>query len=651
MHLRKLCRTVFNRRFFQCSSELLSTKDIKPFKNVQLFHTTLCSYSTTTKSTYLIDEPEVYNNDKNFSGTNKFTERTHTCGELRIANVGQTVTLCGWLEYQRMNKFIVLRDSYGRTQLIIKENDTEPSKCLESLPYETILKVQGTVQARPENMINPSQQTGEIEVVIQSLEILNKADTNLPFNIREFQKAKEALRLQFRYLDLRFSEMQRNLRVRSQFLMDIRTFLVKHSNFVDVETPTLFKATPGGAQEFIVPTRFPGQCYALVQSPQQFKQMLMAGAIDRYFQIARCYRDESIRSDRQPEFTQLDIEMSFTDVNGILQLIEELLLYSWPDFLPPLPFQFPRISYSEAMETYGSDKPDVRYDFKLINLTDIFKEHKFEDNFGAYCVFFNHPYCNLTSTIKARLTEIAKKAPEVKFIQSKVSIVSEWVEKISDLLGEKIANIIAEKVKLENDSVIFLAYGDKHAVLPLLGHVRVEYAKHMEKRGHKIVNDGMFPLWVIDFPLFEKGELSGQFNSAHHPFTAPQKRDEHLLHTNPLQVRAQAFDLVLNGNEVGGGSIRIHDSQKQEEILNILGIPKTSLKHMLMMLRSGCPPHGGIALGIDRLLATMLNTSSIRDVIAFPKGFEGRDPISGAPSPITESDKKLYHIEVIENEQ
>ncbi|CAH0556876.1 unnamed protein product [Brassicogethes aeneus] len=603
-------------------------------------------YSTSkSQNVYLVYEENDYENK--VDNVNKFTNRTYTCGELRSENIGENVNLCGWLEYQRMNKFIVLRDSYGETQLILKNDDDKSQKLLSEIPLESIIQIQGTVLSRPKDMFNKKQVTGEVEVRVENLKVLNKARDTLPFNIREFQKAKESLRMQYRYLDLRFPQMQRNLRVRSEMLMKMREFLV-NNHFVDVETPTLFKATPGGAQEFVVPTKFPGQFYSLVQSPQQFKQMLMAGALDRYFQIARCYRDEGSRPDRQPEFTQLDIELSFTDLEGVLKMIEELLCYSWPTFHSPLPNKFSRMCFKDAMENYGTDQPDVRFEYKLQNCTDIIKLNESIVNktkdFGAYYLQFPKEYANLSKSVKDSMSQLAKKYPNVKLIQNKISNPKDWSSKVTKLLSDKVANRFIEECKLKEDSILFMAYGDKKEVLGLLGKVRLEYVNFLENLGVTIRKKGYHFLWVVDFPLFEIDD-DGNLGSPHHPFTSPHPDDVHLLETNPLKVRALSYDLVLNGNEVGGGSIRIHDPLLQETLLKMLKIDKTSLQHILDMLASGCPPHGGIALGLDRLLSFVLSTTSIRDVIAFPKTFEGRDPVSGAPSTLSEKDQKLYHIQ------
>ncbi|KAF7271353.1 hypothetical protein GWI33_015712 [Rhynchophorus ferrugineus] len=592
---------------------------------------------------------------KRINNVNLYTKRSHTCGELRRENVGQKVTLCGWLKYQRMNKFILLRDSYGEIQLLFPVKDIGGQQILDQMPFESIIEVEGTVVLRPECMINKNQQTGDIEIEVEHFKMLNEARDNLPFNIREFQKAKEMLRMQYRYLDMRFPEMQKNLRMRSKLLMRMREFLI-HNHFIDVETPTLFKATPGGAQEFIVPTRFPGKFYSLVQSPQQFKQMLMAGALDRYFQIARCYRDEGARSDRQPEFTQLDIELSFTDVECILTLIENLLSYTLSDDYATIPTHFPRMSYEDALENYGSDKPDISFDLKLQNCTDILKKSQhigpIPDDFGAYLLVVDQKQhqakATLTKSIKDAHLQISKQYQSAKFIQFKV-LPNEGLSKLEKVFGTREINDLRKRFPVEEDSVLFLAYGEKHEARQLMGKIRLEYVNYLEnKLGLSgIRRKGLSFLWVIDFPLFELNFEDGSLQSAHHPFTSPNLEDLPLLDSDPLKVRALAYDLVLNGNEVGGGSIRVHDPHLQEKILDLLGIDKGTLQHIIDMLGSGCPPHGGIALGLDRLLAILLNAESIREVMAFPKTFEGRDPVSQAPSEVSEETLNLYHIKVV----
>jgi aspartyl-tRNA synthetase len=357
---------------------------------------------------------------------NKYTCRTFNCGELNENNIGEEVILTGWLEFQRMRKFFTLRDGYGVTQVIIPEEMSD-SCSIDSIPFESVLKVKGIVMARPPGMKNDSMQTGSIEVVLKSLEVLNEAAKNLPIEMRNHNRSKEALRMEYRYIDLRFADMQKNLRTRSKVLMKMREYLINQCGFIEVETPTLFRRTPGGAQEFVVPTRKAGKFYSLVQSPQQFKQMLMAGAIDRYFQIARCYRDEAVRTDRQPEFTQLDIELSFSDREHIMTLVEAILVNCWPESNGTLSTPFPKLTYQEAMEKYGSDKPDLRFDLplqnvsNLVRLNDAFIEGI--SNFAAYAIVLKHPKSSISNVTKHSLKDLAK-GLKSHLVVSKLAVVS-----------------------------------------------------------------------------------------------------------------------------------------------------------------------------------------------------------------------------------
>lgn len=554
---------------------------------------------------------------------NSFAYRTHTCGELRTVNEGQRVTLCGWVQYVRMSKFLLLRDAYGLTQCIINSSDL----CLPDLPLETVVKVEGTVVLRPKDMVNIKMATGNVEVKIDHLEVLNEVD-KLPFNLRDYQKPKEQLRLQHRYVHLRFPEMQRNLRLRSNMLHNMRKFLVEGHTFVEVETPTLFCRTPGGAREFIVPTHHSGLFYSLVQSPQQFKQMLMAGAVDRYFQVARCYRDETTRPDRQPEFTQLDIELSFTNLDGVLTLIEQLLYKTFVKALPKPPFR--RMIYKKALENYGTDKPNLTYDLQLKNIKHLFPEKINDENFEAYLLPYPSTFGKVTSRNKDKFRELTNKY--------KTKIVSN--ESVSKILGTDFVNRIQSVAGVDNSGIICL--GNNEAVSLCLGEVREYFASLLISKNLLTVKENVEPLWIVDFPLFIKGENG--LETCHHPFTAPHPDDLNLLETEPLKVRSLAYDIVMNGNEIGGGSVRVHNVTLQEKLLRMLDIDAEKLSHFLDALRSGCPPHAGIALGIDRLVSLACDAESIRDVIAFPKSHGGKDPLSGAPNIVNDDDKKYYNI-------
>ncbi|XP_045104941.1 aspartate--tRNA ligase, mitochondrial-like isoform X5 [Portunus trituberculatus] len=513
--------------------------------------------------------------------------KTHTCGELRDSHEGQQVILRGYLQYQRMGKFAIIRDAFGKTQVIIREEDIHLQKEIINTNFESYVEVTGVVHLRPVYQINKSMSTGEVEVLATTYQVLNQARSDLPFLIRDYSKPKEPLRLKFRYLDLRHSELQANLRLKSQVAKKMRDFLQDKEGFVEITTPTLSINTPGGAQEFVVPSRHPGKFYSLVQSPQTYKQLAMIGGFDRYFQFAVCYRDEGAKPDRQPEFLQLDIEMSDVTIEDVKQLVEDLVIYAWPPHLPPISSPFPSITYSEALTLYGTDKPDTRFDWKLQDVTHLLK------NCGA--------------------------------------------------------SVLENAVLMSGNSAY--SFIIPQGQLGLLGKLRLQAANVLEKAGIHVRNPCSFNfLWVVDFPLFEYEPDSGKIMAVHHPFTLPRKDDVDYLYTDPLKARSQHYDLVLNGCEVGGGSIRIHDPSMQRYVLQkILGIGEKSLGFLNEALDSGAPPHGGIALGFDRYIAELCGSNSIRDVIAFPKSIEGRCLMSGAPGDITEEEKQLYNLIVKSN--
>uniref|UniRef100_A0A670HSP7 Aspartyl-tRNA synthetase 2, mitochondrial n=1 Tax=Podarcis muralis TaxID=64176 RepID=A0A670HSP7_PODMU len=591
---------------------------------------------------------------------NSFVSRTKTCGELRSAHVGQEVTLCGWIQYQRQQQFVVLRDFQGLTQIIIPQDEAASHlrKILYDTPVESVVRLTGTVVPRPPGQTNPRLPTGDIEVKVKTVEILNSCK-KLPFEIKDFAKKTEALRMQYRYLDLRSVQMQYNLRMRSQVVMRMREYLCNRHGFVDVETPTLFKKTPGGAKEFVVPSREAGKFYSLPQSPQQFKQLLMVGGLDRYFQVARCYRDEGSKPDRQPEFTQIDIEMSFADQAGIQALIEGLLQYSWPDEKGPITIPFPSITYDEALATYGTDKPDTRFEMKIIDVTDVFRNTEV----GVLQKSLNEPrgtvraICipqgakHLRNKDLESLNELAKSQFNQGILHFILRSDGSMKSALGKFLNEEQKLELVRAVQANVDDVVLLAAGEHEKVCSTLGKLRLEAADLLEARGQSLRNPSAFHfLWVVDFPLFlQKEENPRQLESVHHPFTAPHPSDEHLLYTDPAKVRGQHYDLVLNGNEIGGGSIRIHSAKLQRFILEtVLKEDTELLSHLLEALDSGAPPHGGIALGLDRLICLLVGAASIRDVIAFPKSFKGRDLMCNSPDYIAPEELEPYHVKIAE---
>ncbi|XP_015687489.1 aspartate--tRNA ligase, mitochondrial [Protobothrops mucrosquamatus] len=589
---------------------------------------------------------------------NSFVARSKTCGELRSAHIGQEVTLCGWIQYKRQEQFVVLRDFQGLTQILIPQEEAASHlrKLFSDAPVESVVRVTGIVIPRPLGQANPRMQTGDIEVKAETAEVLNYCK-KLPFEIKDFIKKTEAMRMQYRYLDLRSIQMQYNLRLRSQVVMRMREYLCNHYDFVDVETPTLFKKTPGGAKEFVVPSREAGKFYSLPQSPQQFKQLLMIGGLDRYFQVARCYRDEGSKPDRQPEFTQIDIEMSFVDQAGILALTEGMLQYSWPEEKGLIKIPFPSISYDEALSTYGTDKPDTRFGMKIIDVSHILRNI----DVGFLQNSLSEPY----ATVKAICIPEGRKYLQFKDLESLNELSkSQFNQFISYLILKPDGNIksslgkflneekkteLIRTVKANTEDVVLLAAGQQKKVCSALGKLRLKSAELLEAKGLLLRDPSAFHfLWVVEFPLFlPKEENPEELEAAHHPFTAPHPLDEHLLYSDPRQIRGQHYDLVLNGNEIGGGSIRIHNAKQQRFILETVLKEDTELLfHLLEALECGAPPHGGIALGLDRLICLLVGGSSIRDVIAFPKSFKGRDLMSNAPDYVDPQELEPYHVQV-----
>ncbi|NHK38847.1 aspartate--tRNA ligase [Thermus thermophilus] len=576
--------------------------------------------------------------------------RTHYAGSLRETHVGEEVVLEGWVNRRRDLGgliFLDLRDREGLVQLVAHPHSPAYATA-ERVRPEWVVRAKGLVRLRPEP--NPRLATGKVEVELRALEVLAEAKTP-PFPVdagwrgEEEKEVSEELRLKYRYLDLRRKRMQENLRLRHRVIKAIWDFLDREG-FVQVETPFLTKSTPEGARDFLVPYRHePGLFYALPQSPQLFKQMLMVAGLDRYFQIARCFRDEDLRADRQPDFTQLDLEMSFVEVEDVLELNERLMAHVFREALGvELPLPFPRLSYEEAMERYGSDKPDLRFGLELKEVGPLFRQSGFRVFQEAESVKALALPKALSRKEIAELEEVAKrhKAQGLAWARVEEGGFSGGVAKFLEPVREALLQATEAR---PGDTLLFVA-GPRKVAATALGAVRLRAADLLGLK-----REGWSFLWVVDFPLLEWDEEEEAWTYMHHPFTSPHPEDLDLLEKDPGGVRALAYDLVLNGVEVGGGSIRIHDPALQARMFRILGIGEEEQREkfgfFLEALEYGAPPHGGIAWGLDRLLALMTGSSSIREVIAFPKNKEGKDPLTGAPSPVPEEQLRELGLQVI----
>ncbi len=592
-------------------------------------------------------------------------KRTHHCNELRPEHAGQTVTLTGWVHSRRDLGgvlFIDLRDREGRTQTVFDPQDLskEVFETATHLHAESVIEIIGKVRVRPTGTNNDKIQTGQIEVLVKEMVVLNHAEV-LPFPVDDPEvanKVNEELRLQYRYLDLRRPEMARNLRVRSKVATATRVFM-DEQGFLEVETPTLFKSTPEGAREFLVPNRRePGTFYALPQSPQQFKQILMCGGIERYFQLARCYRDEDLRADRQPEFTQVDIEMSFIEREDIYALIEGLLKRVWKTALNiDIPTPFKRISFEEALNRFGIDKPDTRFGMELVDFTEDFRASTFKVFSGAIASGGVVKAMNAKGMAGATqgqietMTEYAKSFGARGLAYIKVEN-GDWKSPIVKFFSEAEKTALKTKLAIEEGDLILFAADQWLNACEILGKIRLYCADVLKTQGKLVLDPKQFNfLWVIEFPLLGFDRELNRWYSSHHPFTAPVTEDIPLLKADPKKVRGQHYDIVVNGVELGGGSIRIHQPAVQKTIFEeLLQIPpdETQLRfgYMLEAFKYGAPPHGGIALGFDRLIAILCNTPSIRDVIAFPKTAKGVCLMTDSPSGVSARQLKDLHIEV-----
>jgi aspartyl-tRNA synthetase len=578
--------------------------------------------------------------------------RTHTCGELRIEQVGTEVTLAGWVQRARKlggMTFVDIRDRYGITQLAFDEAaNKELSDKAQKLGREYVIQVSGKVAERSSK--NAKLLTGDIEIIVSELNVLNASDTP-PFTIEDNTDGGDELRMKYRYLDLRRGSVRSNLELRHKITFEVRRYL-DQMNFLEVETPILIGSTPEGARDFVVPSRMnQGEFYALPQSPQLFKQLLMVSGFDRYFQIAKCFRDEDLRADRQPEFTQIDCEMAFVKQEDVLNLFEGMMKHLFK-FVKNIEFKdsFPRMTWHDAMKYYGSDKPDIRFDMQLVELKDAVSGHDF-------VVFDSVPYVGgicakgcATYTRKQldELTEFVKR-PQIGakgLVYIRCEEDGTFKSSVDKFYSNEDLAKIAAQCKAEAGDLILILAGAKLKTQKALCELRLEMAQRLGLRD----KNTFAPLWVIDFPLFEWDEETQRYYATHHPFTSPNLDDLSLLDTDPGQVRATAYDMVINGVELGGGSIRIHDSQLQNRMFELLGFTPEKAQAQFGFLMSafkyGAPPHGGLAFGLDRLVSLFAGLDSIRDCIAFPKNNSGRDVMIDAPSKIDEEQLKELNITI-----
>ncbi|MFB6343264.1 aspartate--tRNA ligase [Saccharicrinis sp. FJH62] len=569
--------------------------------------------------------------------------RTHTCGELRLDHVNQNVTLAGWVQRTRDlggMTFVDLRDRYGITQLVF-DMDTNKVLCesARKLGREFVIQVEGTVQERSNK--NNKIPTGDIEIIVNKLSVLNQSDVP-PFTIQRDTDGGDELRMKYRYLDLRREPLKENLMLRHKMAFETRRYM-DEQHFVEVETPVLIKSTPEGARDFIVPSRVnEGQFYALPQSPQTFKQLLMVAGYDRYFQIVKCFRDEDLRADRQPEFTQIDCEMSFVEQQDILDTFEGLTKHLFKAIKGiDMSYSFPRMSYDEAMTSYGSDKPDTRFEMKFKELTSLVQGKGFVvfDNVeyvGGICAEGCAEY---TRKQLDQLTDFVKK-PQIGakgLVYVKFNPDGTIKSSVDKFYSEEDLKTWGEQFGAKPGDLVLILAGDRKRTLTALNELRLEMGSRLGLRDKNTFS----PLWVVDFPLFEWDEETQRFYAMHHPFTSPKKEDAEYINSDPGRVRANAYDLVINGVEIGGGSIRIHNEDLQQKMFDALGFTKEEAKaqfgFLMNAFKYGAPPHGGIAFGFDRLVSMFAGLDSIRDVIAFPKNNAARDVMIDSPSKVAQT--------------
>ncbi len=586
-------------------------------------------------------------------------KRTHHCAQLTQADLHATVSLSGWVDSVRDHGgiiFVDLRDREGVTQVKFDSSLREQATHLKD---ESVIAISGKVELRPADMVNKNLPTGQIEVDATELLVHNVSETPpFPLDDAGGDKVNEDLRLTYRYLDLRRPKMRKNLAVRHRATKSVRDYF-DGQGFYEIETPVLFKSTPEGAREYLVPSRIhAGQFYALSQSPQQFKQILMVAGVEKYFQIARCFRDEDLRADRQMEFTQIDVEVSFIDREGIYALFEGMLKKVWKDVLDhDLPTPFPRLAFKDAMNRYGVDKPDTRFGLELVDFSELFKTSGFKvfastvASGGSVKAFNAKGLADITQGEIGGLEESAKAmgAKGLAFIKIEKG---EWKSPIVKFFTDAEKAELTARLAIEDGDIIFFAAAPWERACAILGRVRLDAAQLLVKRGKLSIRPDQWNfLWVVDFPLMSYDEEKGSFAATHHPFTAPVPEDSGLLESDPKAVRGQHYDVVLNGMELGGGSIRIHQPALQEKVFtDVLKIPADVVEnrfgYLLKAFKFGAPPHGGIAFGLDRMVALLCGTTSIRDVIAFPKTQKAQDLMNQSPTPVTDKQLKDLHIRV-----
>ena len=574
--------------------------------------------------------------------------RSHTNGELTLKNLNETVTLSGWVQTIRDKGFMIwidLRDRYGITQLLLDEERStkELMKEAKNLGREFVIQIEGKVIERTSK--NPKIPTGEIEILVEKLTILNQSELP-PFTIEDETDGGEELRMKYRYLDIRRNNVREKLIFRSKIAQKVRNYL-SDQNFIEVETPVLIKSTPEGARDFVVPSRMnEGQFYALPQSPQTFKQLLMIGGMDRYFQIVKCFRDEDLRADRQPEFTQIDCELAFVEQEDVLQIFEGLASHLIQEISGKETGVFPRMTYDEAMKKYGNDKPDIRFGMEFVELNEETKGKDFKifDDAELVVGIKVEGCADYTRKQIDALIDWVKR-PQIGasgMIWVKNQADGTLTSSVNKFFDEDALTKISTKFEAKAGDLLLILSGDENKVRAQLSALRMELGNQLNLRNPK----EFAPLWVLDFPLLEWDEETNRFHAMHHPFTAPKPEDEHLLAENPGKARANAYDLVLNGNEIGGGSVRIFNKEMQSRMFDLLGFTKEEAEaqfgFLLNAFKYGAPPHAGIALGFDRLVAILDGNETIRDYIAFPKNNSGRDVMIDAPSKI--SDEQLEEL-------